>query len=443
MTAVSRMCVGVALAVVACAPPRSGPPLDRLAQPTGFAVGPDGALALVSNGNWTDEYLDGTLMLVDLVSLHERIDGGQCRDVDGQTRCSIADVSDPDATVRPGTGLGNIVLDRPAGADGPLRALLPVRTPNSVTWVDVVTEGGQPRLSCGQGDDRVCSEDNRVRAGGPDGALRLPGEPGRIELDDQGFRFLYVPHVAGGNLSLIALDGDRGPQLSDVESEFFTPTQDVTGDLAGGFAVAQRACDPEDPPLASRECSRPLLYTSQRYAPSVRAFTVAPGLELILPGGDTAVQSLDPSLVQARPFMGDVAFEDPATGERLLAVQTTPAALFRLDMTLDDTGRPRVEVLDAVALCANPNVLAIDRPEDAPGQALVGCFSEGEVAVVDLATFRIVGMVQVGEGASEIAIDPVRRVAYVTATADDQVAIISLDRGRADYLRVRAFLDNG
>ncbi len=406
-------------------------------------MGPDGALALVSNGNWTEEYLDGTVMLVDLVALHERIDEGACREVDDQTRCDIAEVSDPDATVRPGTGVGNIVLDRPAGPDGPLRALLPVRTPNSITWIDVVTESGAPRLSCGQGDDRICADANRVRVGGPDGSLRLPGEPGRIELDDQGFRFLYVPHLGGGNLSLISLDGEQGPELSDVEAEFYQPTPDATGDLAGGFAVAQRACDPEDPPSSTRDCERPLLYGSQRYFPGMRAFTVAPGLELILPGGDVPVQTLDPALVDSHPFMGDVAFEEPATGEHMLIVQTTPAALLRLDMTLDDTGRPRGEVLGSVPLCANPNVLTIDRPADGPALALVACFSEGLVAAVDLATFRVVGLIEVGEGASEITLDPVRRVAYVTAVGADQVAIVSLDRARADYLTVRAFLDNG
>jgi hypothetical protein len=430
--------------VPACGDLRPAPELDRLRYPTGIAVAPDGTFALVSNGNWDNEEADGTVVMLDLVALHQRIDAGDCPagEDDGVPHCAVAPLLDPAVTIRPGTGLGNLVIDQPGGPDGPLRAMLPVRSPASVTWFDVA--GGT--LDCGQGDNGTCDDEHRVRVGPNDESLRLPNEPGRIELDDQGFRFLYVPHLAGGNMSLVALDGDRGPALANVQTEFFLPRPDETEEFAGGFGVAQRACDPADPSTASRDCERPLLYVSQRYFPGMRAFTVAPGLELILPGGPVTISALAPELVQSRPYMGDMAFEDPATGESLLAVQTTPSALVRLDMRLED-GSPRAAVTDTVALCQNPNVLAIDRLVSEagvmePGLALVACYSDGALAVVDLATFRVVASVDVGAGAQDIAIDPARRIAYVTSTLADHISVVSLDRGRADYLTVRAVIGN-
>src|SRR5690606_25873188 len=110
-----------------------------------------------------------------------------------------------------------------------------------------------------------------------DDALGLPPDPSRVMVDDGGFRFAYVPHLREGALSLLSLDGERGPELTTVVTNFFQ--EDPFGlALSGGFAVAARPCDPADPPVESRDCTRPILYATHRFWPGTRTFTVAPGL---------------------------------------------------------------------------------------------------------------------------------------------------------------------
>jgi hypothetical protein len=415
------------------------PDPDRLRQPTGLAVTPAGDRLVVTGGNWDFAESEGTVMLLRLDAVHEALGSGGCEpagDGDPIRVCDDAPFIVERATVRPGSGVGNVVIDRPSGEAGLLRLLVPTRSPASLVWIDLPA-GADARLQCGQGDDGRCDDVHRVRASPFDEEEVLARDPARIALDTEGYRFAYVPHLLGAQLSLVALDRDDGPELVDTDDDFFRVEPQEEEELAGGFAVAQRACDPLDPPAATRDCTRPHLYASQRFYPGVRAFTVAPGLDLLLPGGDVDVTALDPEAVTSRPYMADLAFEDPATGEDLLVVQTSPAALVRMDMRMED-GEPRGRVIDTVALCANPNVLAVHRPEDAPWLALVACYGDGELAVVDLATFRVIRTMFVGQGPSEIAIDAARAQAYVANTGDDTIAIVSLDRMQPEYLTVWA-----
>lgn len=409
------------------------PARGRLRQPTGLAVLPDGTRLVVTGGNWDGAEADGTVMLLDLVKLHDALQRGECEaGDDGVPVCDDAKVIDADATVRPGSGVGNVAIDRPAGDMGLVRLLVPTRSPAAVVWLDV-QPGSPPRLRCGQNDDGECDDHHVIRSSPFDAEQQVGRDPARVEVDDQGYRFAYVPHLLGAQMSLLALDAENGPELVDVEDEFFKVEPAEKEDLAGGFAVAQRACDPLDPPNATRDCTRPHLYAAQRYYPGLRAFTVAPGLDLILAGGEIDVEAFDPGAVKSRPYLGDLQFEDPSTGHSLLVVQTSPPALVRMDMRMED-GAPRETVTDIVTICANPNLLAVHRPEDGPSLGLVTCYGDGELAVVDLATFRVIRTIELGAGANEIAIDGLRAQAYVANTEDDTISVVSLDRRSPQYL---------
>jgi hypothetical protein len=143
---------------------------------------------------------------------------------------------------------------------------------------------------------------------------------------------------------------------------------------------------------------------------------------------------LNPDVVQSRPFLGDVAFERPDDGNRLLLVQTTPSGLVRVDTSLDEQGESTDAVLGVAPVCGNPNLLAIDRTEGFEPLALVTCFEDGELAVVGLDAFRLVSVIQLGAGANEMAIDAARRWVYVANTREDTISIVSLDRTSADFL---------
>lgn len=436
----ARLGAAILLGLVglACQPdPGPVPDLDALRHPTGLAVSTGQPALFVTNGNWDREQTDSTLMVVDLVTLYAELarpgDAGDrsrpCRRIsadDPTIECDPSRFIDPLVTVRLGTGAGNIAVDRPAGVQGSARLLVPTRSPPSVTWVDVLPGDDTPILDCDQNDDRRCGERHEIRTGARS-ADRLPGEPSRVFVDDQGARFAYVPHLLEGGLSMLGLDGPDGPELTDVEGEFYREDPFEDEELLGGFAVAARACDPERPVLGSRECERPFLYTTHRYFPGLRHFTVAPGLDLILPGREVSLITVNPQVVRGRPFMADLAFEDPAIGDRLLVVQATPPALLRMNTGLGDDDRPVDEIMDVVPLCDQPTVLAVHRSEGAEALALVTCAGEGRLAVIGLGRFGSLASVPVGRGAHEVVVDHDRQQAYVSNPPENTISIVSLD----------------
>ncbi|MEM7159785.1 MAG: hypothetical protein AAF799_43495 [Myxococcota bacterium] len=434
----------VVLVAAACQPdPGQLPSLDALRQPSGLAVSPTGPVLFVTNGNWDRQQEDGTLMAVDLDALFMALadpadagDGGRpCRRVsadDPTIECNPSAFIDAQTTVRLGTGAANIAIDRPGGPEGPLRLLMPTRSPVSVTWVDVLPGEDGVTLDCGQDDAGRCGVTHEITRSAN---ARMPNELSRISVDTNGARFAYAPQVLGEALALIALDGDNGPELADVEGGFFRAAPFEEEELFGGFSVAVRPCDPERAPDTSVDCSRPVAYAAHRYFPGMRQLTVAEGLDLILPGEEIALQTINPQVVEGRPYMGDMAFEDD-TGDRLLVVQTTPPGLLRVDTSVDDDGDLANTIIGAIPLCDNPNVLAVHRPvppvgdEDAtPGEslALVTCATDGRLSVIGLGSFRVLASIPVGEGAYEVVVDDQRAQAYVSNPGENTISIVSLD----------------
>ncbi|MBL4688108.1 MAG: hypothetical protein JKY37_26195 [Nannocystaceae bacterium] len=418
-------------------------------QPTGLALSADGSVLLVTNGNWDRRAASGTLALVDLVGLRDAITarGGPqsaeaCRlnEADGlAVTCGLAPFIDSEQTVVLGDGVGNIAVDRPAGEDGPVRLLVPVRAPASVVWMDLVGGGSGASLACGQDDDGRCDDAHRITRSPLDPDIALPNEPAQVSVGDFAGRFAYVPHLLGGALSLIALDGEAGPELVDVEGDFYREDLFDDDELAGGFAVAQRPCDPLLAPEISRDCTRPVLYSTHRYFPGLRQFSIAPGRDRVLGGPQLVVSSVNAAAVEGRPFMADLAFEDD-TGTKLIAVVTTPPALIRVLSTVDDAGALVDELIGSTPLCADPNALAMFRPTGGESLALVACRGAAAVAVVGLSSFRVIRSVAVGEGPSEILVDADRQVAFVSNTEDSTISIVGLDATLPDYLLERARL---
>lgn len=441
----SRTLVAFVLACTACGDPRPEPELDGLRQPTGLQMGQGGTALFVTNGNWDQSSKAGAIVTVDLVELAEGIAAPQragaslgrarpCRVADdGVVECDDAALVMPGAAVELGSGIGNVAIDFPSGGEGLARLLVTQRDPPAIVWIDVLAGDGAPQLSCGQ-DQGPCDEVHTILGSPQRPDVTLPGNPTRVVVDTLGNRFAYVPHLLEASLSLVALDGEFGPELADVDDDFYREGAMDDLKLAGGFGIAARPCDPMLPPAASRECTRPVVYSSNRYFPSLRQFAVAPGLDLLVPSDEEGVSGLNPEAVQSRPFLGDVAFERPDDGDRLLLVQTTPSGLVRVDTSLDEEGNSRDAVLAVAPVCGNPNLLAIDRAEGFEPLALVTCFEDGELAVVGLDTFRLLRIVPLGAGANEMALDAERQWVYVANTREDTISIVSLDRTSAAFL---------
>jgi hypothetical protein len=420
-------------------------PLDDLRLPTGLAMSPDGAALFVTNGNWDRRRTSSSLVVLDLDALAagiadplaagEALDAGHpCRAhaEDPRSECDPRLLIDPELSVRLPSGAGNIAIDRPGGEEGPLRLLIPTRIEPGLTWVDVFDEGGALRLDCGQREDRHC---DRVH-----GLDDINADPSRISVDTQGFRYAYLPHLLGRRLTLIALDSEIGPEVVDVESEFFREDELFDSGLGGGFAVVQRACDLDtgNVPAASLDCVRPYLFASQRFWWGLRSFRVAPGLDVLISGGESTVIGPNLEAAEPKPLMGGMAFEDPEVGERLLVVHTTPPALSRVDMSLDEDDNPRVDVVATLSLCTNPNLVVVHRPGldggFGPPLALVSCYGSDQLAVVDLNVFVLIATLDLGDGPNELLVDEARDWLFVANTAESSISIVDLDATRPSYL---------
>ncbi|PRQ07012.1 YncE family protein [Enhygromyxa salina] len=436
-------------------------PLDRLVQPTGLAQSPDGDRLFVTNGNWDRSHTSSALVVLDLAALAaglaqprgvgEALDAKRpCRAHarDDRLECEPRLLIDPELGVRLPSGAGNIAIDRPGGEQGPLRLLIPTRVEPGVTWVDVFGEGlgdaGRLRLDCGQAEDQFCDRVHRVGSPG-----EIGDDPSRLSLDDRGFRYAYLPHLLGRRLTLIALDGDRGPEVVDAHSEFFREDELFDSGLGGGFSVIQRACDLDtgNVPALSQGCTRPFLLATQRYWWGLRSFRVAPGLDVLIAGNESTVLGPNLESAEPKPLMGGMAYEDPEQGDRLLVVHTTPPALSRVDTSLDEDQDVGVRVLATVSLCTNPNLVRVHHPAldggPGPSLALVSCYGSDQLAVVDLNVFVVVATLDLGDGPNEMLIDDARDWLFVANTADSTISIVDLDAGRATYLTEFATLGLG
>ena len=431
-----------ALGLFACSDAVPRAELDALRQPSGLALSPAGRWLYVTSGNWDQGRQDSALLSLDLRALEGGIDrpasagaglsaDRPCRRIPDEERieCDPGQLIRSDLSLRIPPGAGNVVVDRPAGDGDLARLLIPSRIVPTVTWIDILgPDSDDPTLDCDQSEGRACDVSHLLS--------RVRGEPSRLRLDEQGFRFAYLPHLLGRRMTLIALDGPSGPEVQDVEEEFFREDPLFDTGLGGGFAVAQRACDLDTDNVArlSRDCTRPFLYATQRFWFGVREFRVAPGLDVLIPGSDRSLVGVDPSNADPRPLMGDLAFEDPERGDRLLVVQTTPAALSRFDTALDDAGDPRLELTDVVATCEESNLLAVHRPAEGSGLALVSCIGPGRVQAIDLQTFEVIANLRVGDGANELLVDSVREWAFVANVREDTLSVVELDRSSPAYL---------
>ncbi len=422
--------------------------VDELRQPSGLALLPGGRWLAVTNGNWDLRRTSATLVLMDLEALDEglaaprevaaRLDRNRpCRRVPERQalECDPAALIEADATVRLLDGAGNVAVDLESGGEGGARLLVPTRIDASLTWIDAIeVDGDAPRLDCGQGPNRRCDEEHEVF---------VDTEPSRVTVDDQGNRFAYLPHLLERRLSLITLDGSFGPEISDVQEEFFDvdPLHD-TG-LGGGFAVASRACTEGNAPSNTVDCTRPYLYASQRFWFGVRKFRVAPGLDVVLNGGSTAVTGVNVDSAIERPLMGDLKFLDPADGRDLLIVHTTPPGLTRVDTSLGSDGIPVDVTRQSVPVCENPNLLELHRPDDGPWLAFISCYSADEVAVIDLSTWTAIATLALGDGPNEMLVDEMRRRLYVANVLEHSISVVDLRRDSPRFLRELAVIGIG
>jgi DNA-binding beta-propeller fold protein YncE len=103
--------------------------------------------------------------------------------------------------------------------------------------------------------------------------------------------------------------------------------------------------------------------------------------------------------------------------------------LLRVDTSIGADGETRDVPAGQVEICAQPTSMAIY--DDGGSQfALVTCYRSGELFIVDLASFTVVGLSRAGIGPDSLAIDLAREVVYVANSLDGTISIIDMSRSR-------------
>lgn len=433
------------------------PDPDELRLPTGGVLAPSGQWLLVVNSNLDEARTGSTLTSINLAKLWGALqdeplgEGGTttderpCRtttvgeDEREIVECDARRFIAPEHTVEFPSGGGNIGVDFPTGEEGPMRLLIPSSIERAVTWIDVVfaENADIEAVACGQKPSR-CAEDHVLTrlnktVACADGTLStLPGDPGRISVGTSEHRYAYLPHLLGTGMTLISLSGANGPELAYVACGFFDDG-DEGQPYDGGFSVVERACDPSDPLDASRDCTRPTLLTTYRFQPAVRMFTVRTGADDINPQGVYVLEDVNSEAVEDRPEMGELEYEDPAEGDRLLVVRTTPPALTLANTSIED-GSLRIDPIATAELCRNPNILTVYRPPAGEKIAFVSCYSDDQVAAVMLGSLATI-TIDVDDGPNDMVVDYLREKLYVINTQSSTISIVELERS-AEFLEV-------
>ena len=403
----------------------------------------------MTNGDWTLDHDDSALVALNLAAVEAAVaspaaagsalgPSAPCRQLAARSvQCDADLFIDAGLGLRLPRGAGNVVVDRIDVERGSARAYLPTRIDPALVWVDVFeSEGGELSLDCGRDIDATCDANHVVGGVGPQPALLSLGLIGG---------FAYLPQLVQrdgdeceqaddsrcSGLTLLDVKAASGPRVIDFLFDFFRQDPRQEDGLAGGFAAAERPCNPDDPPSQSRDCTRPLVYASQRYWNGLRQFTVAPATGLAFSSSSVMLTPNNIDGAPDRPLNGEIAFANP---DELYMVSTTPPALSRIDTSLDAAADPRNIITQTVSLCSNPNHLALWQPSNGERLAFVSCYSDGRVSAVELDTMRVVRTIHLGPGSNELLVDAERQWLFAANVIEGSISIIELDQTHPAYL---------
>ena len=227
---------------------------------------------------------------------------------------------------------------------------------------------------------------------------------------------IYLAHLAGGEVSLLARKGNE-VRFRDTRSGFFTSSSSIKG----GFAIAPRV--PGD--QASE------MYVSSRVDSVLASFVISNNR--VLDSSRLVIGIVSP----ANDIRG-IAFAPG--GERLFLVERRPPSLITLDMTLEN-GAPKAEAKTPVEVCPEPSLVKLGPDPTRPGEedallAYVVCFASNQIYVVDTTLNQVVGEITTGRGPYSLELDPIKGRAYVANFLENTVGVIDLDPSHSTYQRM-------
>ncbi len=403
------------------------PPGDQFFFPTGLSMLGDETALFVLNANSDLRYDSGTINVVDTLKIETLAnawvssgtlpEGADC-EIDKTIAltmiCNEKEAILEGSTIRTGNFATEIGVQRLD--DGNSRLFAAVRGDPSLTWADY--NAGSKELSCGGGGSVPrCDEDHRLsRMRNDDSIGSMASEPFGLYVDEVG-GFVIMTHLTQGAVTLADAPKDGSPPiLSDVVGGIFRP--DNLTNVSSALGATARTPGGR-------------VYVTSRSEERVQTFTVA------------RIGSEFPSLVPADFFfLRGVSPSDngrgirfSSTGDTAYVVNRTPAMLQVLDTSLDLTGTPKNELVQAIELCSSASNLVIGDLGEGE-RVYVSCFREGQVWVVDPELGTVESIIDVGRGPQGIAISTNNSKLYVSNFLEDTVSVVDLKPGVATENRV-------
>jgi DNA-binding beta-propeller fold protein YncE len=465
-------------ALAGCTASEAGvaPPIDQVFFPTGLAVDPAGDVLYVTNGNSDLRYSGGTLLALDLTKFRADLEAFSAT---GQVPAPVVGAASTTAcrrnalvpyvlecqaqryarwknqTIMLGNFGGQIAVASLAATPGQgARLFIPVRGEPSLTWVDAGRRtDGSLELNCGNnGTLSRCGLGNRLtELETVTGIVPLGAEPYGL-FADQGLGTLYVTSFASGPVSLFDIHEVAGgaPQYSDQLGNLFTAS---SMSQLGSVAVAPRPCRTEnglpvdalkpagacDP---AEQTEGTFLYVTSHYSDEIAVLTVRGAGGPCNPalGADDPCQqgvrdlrliSVNRVTLNATDPSNDnrgIAFAPDGT--RLFVLDRAPPAMLVLDTSLE-AGLPRNQIVDAIALEAEPSLIYAEQV-GGRNRVFAVCFATSNAMVVDSDELRVVDTITLGQGPNAMAFSiagQTRPLAFVANYVESDIAVIDLTPG--------------
>ncbi|MCB9507738.1 MAG: hypothetical protein H6698_04630 [Myxococcales bacterium] len=360
------------------------PSLDEIRYPVGLAVHPNGRYLYVTNSNFD-------------VSFRER-DGGSVVVLDAETLTPVSS-----SGVRIGSFAGGVALS--AAAD-PSHLYVAVRGDQSLVALSLADDGRTVRCE-GREDGLPC----RI--------LDLPGDPFSVasiplSADSPETTELVAVAGLGGALSYVTLDWSAGPSALGESS--------VRSELTSGGASAVRYL-----PTSGET------WVTGRFSQGVRGVTpvfdpAAPESGVVVEAAVTslallpvhAVNRSGVSLAESR----DIAFSGDL-GTAYVSTRT-PGAIFVVDMTLDDDGLPRADVLRRIDVDGGAGELVVAREGDRD-VLYVSLSSDEALGVFDATSGVKLATIALDGDPYGLALDSERHALFVGMFAAHAVSRVDLD----------------
>jgi DNA-binding beta-propeller fold protein YncE len=433
------------------------PPRDELFFPAGMEVDPGGRWLYVINSNSDLRFNAGTLAALDLTQVERdrSSEWPECPNIgyihrstspesfccwdalDNQVlNCDAPAYIREESTVRIGSFAGALVV-QDLGGDA-RRLLAAVRGDTSITVVDatVPAGGGDITLSCNDSTTAPfaeCDQAHKVTRVTHDpvtataeeraNAVLLPEEPYALAMDAT-LKLLYVGHLKGGAVSLLALpEPPERPRLIAPFPSIFPP--DALGQR-GVTALTVKA-----------EGFQGQIFVSSRYLPrvgSMEPIGLTPDAPLsnqnfaLVSSGNVFSTGLGGTEVRGIQFV--------LNGTRAFVLQRNPPALISFDLVTDEDGTRHVPT-DVIETCNSPTFLHLHYLAGVTPMLFVTCFDAAQIYVVDPLAVRLASVIEVGRGPAGLAFSPAAPArAYVVGFGSNNVSVIDLDPASPQLFRV-------